>query len=100
MQCMVCKKTFAETLRIFSKKVNYKTILMYLGNVGIRKIALMFGASSGSVLKWVRNAHKLLQELLNNFNPLVSGKADIIELDEISYSVCNEKLAMPTKIAL
>ena len=57
-ECSVwyAKKTFAETLRIFSKELNYKAILMYLDNVGIRKIALILGASSGAVSKWIRNA--------------------------------------------
>ena len=44
--------------------------------MGIRKIALILGASSTAVLKWIRNAHKLLQELLENFNPLASEKLD------------------------
>ena len=35
--------------------------------------------------------HKLLQELLENFNPLVSKKADIIELDGIYTYVKKEK---------
>ena len=29
---------------------------------GIRKIALFFGVSAPAVLKWIRNAHKLLQD--------------------------------------
>ncbi len=80
---LYAKKTFAETPRRFSKEVKYKAILMYLNNVGIRKIALILGVSSGAVSKWIRNAHKLLQELLENVNPLASEKADNIELDEI-----------------
>ena len=92
MQCMICKKTFAETPRRFSKEVKYKAILMYLNNVGIRKIALILGASSTAVSKWIRNAHKLLQELLENFNPLASEKADIIELDEIYTYVKKRKI--------
>ena len=50
------QKTFAEILIRFSKEVKYKVILMYLNNVGIRKIALILGASSGAVSKWIRNA--------------------------------------------
>lgn len=65
--------------------------MMYLNNVGIRKIALFFGVSAPAVLKWIRNAHKLLRELLENFNPLVSDKADIIELDEIYTYVKKRK---------
>ena len=47
---------------------------MYLNNVGIRKIALFFGVSATSVLGRIKNAHKLLQELLDDFNPLVSER--------------------------
>ena len=34
-ECSVwyAKKTFAETLRIFSKELNYKAILMYLNKI-------------------------------------------------------------------
>ena len=64
---------------------------MYLNNVGIRKVALILGASFGAVSKWIRNAHKLLQELLNNFNPLVSEKTDTIELDEMYTYVKKKK---------
>ena len=66
--------------------------------MGIRKIALILGASSTAVLKWIRNAHKLLQELLENFNPLASEKADIIELDEIYTYVKKEKSYFSIKI--
>ena len=66
--------------------------MMYLNNVGIRKIALFFGVSATAVLKWIKNAHVLLQELLANFNPLVSDKADIIELDEIYTYVKKRKI--------
>ena len=47
---------------------------MYLNNVGIRKIALFFGVSAPAVLGWIKNAHKLLQELLKDFDPLVSER--------------------------
>ena len=70
MQCMDCKKTFAQNPKWVSKQDKCKAILMYLNNVGI--IALFFGVSATSVLRWIKNAHKLLQELLKDFNPLVS----------------------------
>lgn len=92
LQCQECKKTFAETPKRTSKEDKYKALLMYLNNVGIRKIALFFGVSAPAVLKWIRNAHKLLFELLENFNPLVSDKADIIELDEIYTYVKKRKI--------
>ena len=91
MQCMECKKTFAQNPKRTSKEDKYRAIMMYLNNVGIRKIAIFFGVSAPAVLKWIRNAHKLLQELLEKFNPLVSEKADIIELDEIYTYVKKRK---------
>ena len=91
MQCMNCKKTFPQTPKRVSKEVKYKALLMYLNNVGIRKIALFFGVSAPAVLKWIKNAHKLLNELLNNFNPLNTEKTDIIELDEIYTYVKKRK---------
>ena len=91
MQCADCKKTFPLNPKRFSKEDKYKALMMYLNNVGIRKIALFFGVSAPAVLKWIRNAHKLLEELLNNFNPLNTDKADIIELDEIYTYVKKRK---------
>ena len=69
---------------------------MYLNNAGIRKIALFFGVSAPVVLRWIKNAHKLLQELSEDFNPLVSEKADIIELDEIYTYVKKRKIIVWT----
>ena len=37
------------------------------------------------MLRRIKNAHKLLQELSEDFNPLVSEKADIIELNIYLY---------------
>lgn len=93
MQCLECKKTFAETPKRISKSDKYRALLMYLNNVGIRKIALFFGVSAPAVLRWIRNAHKLLSELLESFDPLVTEKADIIELDEIYTYVKKRKNA-------
>ncbi len=92
MQCMECKKTFAQNPKRIPKSEKYKALLMYLNNVGIRKIALFFGVSAPAVLRWIKNAHKLLSELLENFDPLVSDKADIIELDEIYTYVKKRKI--------
>ena len=83
MKCSSCGKTFAEHPKRISKETKKKAIMMYLNNVGIRKIALIFNVSPTSVSRWIQNAHKLLTELINKFNPLSHDKADIIELDEI-----------------
>lgn len=92
MLCLSCNKTFAKDPKRVSKSDKQKAILMYLNNVGIRKIALFFGVSAPAVLKWIKNAHKLLTELLENFDPLTSEKADIIELDEIYTYVKKRKI--------
>ena len=67
----------------FSKKVKYMAIQFYLNNVGIRKIAMFLNTSPVSVLRWIRNAHKILQQELQEHNPLETKQPDIIELDEI-----------------
>ena len=92
MLCTNCGKTFPQKPKRYTKEDKYKALMMYLNNVGIRKIALFFGVSATAVLKWIKNAHVLLQELLANFNPLVSEKADIIELDEIYTYVKKRKI--------
>ena len=94
MKCAECGKTFPLNPKRFSKNDKYRALMMYLNNVGIRKIALFFGVSAPGVLKWIKNAHKLLQELLENFNPLVSEQTDIIELDEI-YTYINTRKKRP-----
>ena len=94
MKCAECGKTFPLEPRRISKEIKQKALMMYLNNVGIRKIALIFNVSPTSVLRWIRNAHKLLTELIKNFNPLSHDKTDIIELDEI-YTYVNTRKKRP-----
>ena len=91
MICCECGKTFPSEPKRISKEIKQKALMMYLNNVGIRKIALIFNVSPTSVLRWIKNAHKLLMELIKNFNPLSHDKADIIELDEIYTYVKKRK---------
>mgnify|MGYP002626344167 FL=1 len=91
MICCECGKTFPSEPKRISKETKQKALMMYLNNVGIRKIALIFNVSPTSVLRWIKNAHKLLMELIKNFNPLSHDKADIIELDEIYTYVKKRK---------
>lgn len=91
MKCSECGKTFPLKPKRVSKEVKQKALMMYLNNVGIRKIALIFNVSPTSVLRWIKNAHKLLMELIKNFNPLSHDKTDIIELDEIYTYVKKRK---------
>ena len=69
----------------FSAKTKEKAILMYLNNVGIRKIALFSGCSPATVLYWIRQKHSKLKD-----SPEISASEDIIELDEI-YTYCSKK---------
>ena len=51
---------------------------MYLNNVGIRKIALFSGVSPTGVIKWIKNAHKLLTK----FEYLVTDAKALNQLDD------------------
>ena len=92
MICSECGKTFPLKPKRISKEIKQKALIMYLNNVGIRKIALIFNISPTSVLRWIKNAHKILSEKLKEFNPLKTDKPDIIELDEIYTYVKKRKI--------
>ena len=94
-KCNTCGRTFVSKEPKFSKKTKQKALLMYLNNVGIRKIALFLGASPPAVLKWIKQKHVLLQELTDNFQADVSENADIIELDEIYTFVQKNSNELP-----
>jgi len=83
--CKDCGRTFASKAPKFSVKTKEKAILMYLNNVGIRKIALFLECSPSTVLYWIRQRHSKLKN-----TPEISESADIIELDEI-YTYCTKK---------
>ena len=83
--CKNCGRTFAGNPPKYSKKTKEKAILMYLNNVGIRKIALFSGCSPSTVLNWIREKHSKLKNSTE-----ASEITDIIELDEI-YTYCSKK---------
>ena len=82
-KCNACGRTFGAKPPKFSRKKKQQALLMYLNNVGIRKIALFIGVSPPAVLKWIKQKHAILQDLTENAQPNFSETADIIELDEI-----------------
>jgi len=92
LQCKDCKHTFAQNPIRKSKAIKAQALLMYLNNVGIRKIALFLQVSPTAVLKWIKQAHKILQEQLQTINPLKTNQTDIIELDEIYTYVKKRKI--------
>ena len=83
--CKDCGRTFAGKPPKFSANTKQQAILMYLNNVGIRKIALFLDCSPATVLYWIRQKHDKLKN-----SPDLSESADIIELDEI-YTYCAQK---------
>jgi len=58
-------------------------VWMHLNGVGVRKIALFLGTSHVSVLHWLRKAHEMMLQSLDESNSDRSEAVDIIELDEI-----------------
>ena len=83
--CKDCGRTFTGKPPKFSKKTKEKAILMYLNNVGIRKIALFSGCSPATVINWIRRRHSELKSTPEN-----SAGGDVIEMDEI-YTYCEKK---------
>ena len=81
--CKDCGKTFSAKPPRFSKDTKYMAMLMYLNNVGIRKIALFTGSSPPAVVKWIKKGRVLLEEMFQNAQSSPSKDVDIIEFDEI-----------------
>lgn len=77
------QKNFFETCPKFSEEAKNKAILMYVNNVGVRKIALFIGCSRTTISNWVKKARERLDKMLDKSEPNYSEKVDIIELDEI-----------------
>ncbi len=106
--CNNCKRTFSSNGERFDKSVKEQAIIMYLNNVGIRKIALFLKVSPAGVLKWIKKAGQDLSSRLDiASSKMKSDLPDIIEMDEIySYVKKNNKglssglLILGDKVAL
>jgi len=83
--CKECGRTFAGKPPKYSTKTKQQAMLMYLNNVGIRKIALFLKCNPSTVLYWIRQRHNELKNSLE-----ISERADVIEMDEI-YTYCAKK---------
>jgi len=81
--CNSCKRTFSDRPPAFDEKTKQKAVQMVLNGVGIRKTALLLGASHVSVLRWLKRAGVELQAKLSKSNPNYCEETDIIEMDEI-----------------
>jgi transposase-like protein len=93
--CKNCGRTFTLNKPRFDQKTKFMAIQFYLNNVGIRKIALFLKTSPTSILRWIRNAHKILQKELQDFDPMKTSKTDIIEMDEI-YTYVKKRIKGPS----
>ena len=50
--------------------------------------------SPTTIVRWIKNAHKILMQKLKDFDPLKTEQSDIIELDEI-YTYINTRKKRP-----
>jgi len=78
--CKQCKRSFTTKPKKISSEVKAFAVMLYLNNMGIRKVAKVVNVSPPAVLRWLRNAHRRLQKELK---PFEKGELDIIEMDEI-----------------
>ena len=82
-KCKTCGRTFSMRSSRKSADDKNMALLMYMNNVGIRKTALFLGVSPPTILNWITEKHRALQEIIGNIQPETKESADIIELDEI-----------------
>ena len=77
--CKDCRKNFTMKPKKYSLSIKLFAVYLYL-NMGIRKIAKLFGVYSSTVLRWIRQVHKNFK---HKFNPVSDGELDTIEFDEL-----------------
>ncbi len=78
--CKGCGRNFTTKPKRIANELKAFAVMLYLNNMGIRKIAKVVGVSPPAVLRWIRNAHRKLpveQRIATGSEP------DIVELDEI-----------------
>jgi len=105
--CKDCKRSFTSNEPKYSERIKEKAIMMYLNNVGIRKVALFLGTSPTTICKWIKKANKILINKLKERKKSNNKEPDIIEMDEIyTYIKKNKKdcssglLILENKVAL
>ena len=93
--CKDCLKTFTDKPTRVPQQIKDFGLALYLNNMGIRKIAKLLYVSPPAVLRWIKNAHKYLEDRLNEvkLNEIKKdNEPDIIELDEIYAYVKKRKI--------
>jgi transposase-like protein len=94
--CHDCRRSFGDTEPRYSDDVKSKCFQMYLNNVGIRKIALLLGASPAGVLLWIRKRHaELAAKARRAIETVEHAEADVIEMDEI-YTYVEKNATEPS----
>ena len=88
--CKDCLKTFTDKPSRVSQQTKEFGVALYLNNMGIRKIAKLLKVSPPAVLRWIKNAHKYLENKLKK-TEIKNNEPDVIELDEIYTYVKKEK---------
>jgi len=83
-KCKSCHYFFIEAdRRKYPREVKIRAIQLYLEGLGFRAIERLLGVSDTTVLLWVRDLGKTLQELV----PLQPAKVDLLELDEVHHFI-------------
>jgi transposase-like protein len=79
-KCKDCNYFFIEVdRRSYPKEMKIRAIQLYLEGLGFRAIERLLGISDTTVLLWVKELGKTIQEL----EPFHPAKVELLELDEI-----------------
>jgi len=79
--CKECGKNFGVGGK-YSPARKHTAVVMYLNNVGIRRIGYFLNVSHVLVLNWIKRAYRDLAYRLQN-RAGASEEPDVIELDEV-----------------
>ena len=90
--CKNCKRNFTMKAKRNPLGIKRFAILLYLNNMGIRKIAKMVNVSHPTILRWLKEAHSFLEK---QKSALGNKECDIIEFDEIYTFVKKNSTGFP-----
>jgi transposase-like protein len=83
-KCKGCKYFFTGVdRRKYPRETKVRAIQLYLEGLGFRAIERLLGVCDTTVLLWVKDLGKTIQEL----EPLHPAKIELLELDEIHHFV-------------
>ena len=83
-KCKACHYFFIEgDGRKYAREIKVRAIQLYLEGLGFRAIERLLGVSDTTILLWVKDLGKTIQEL----EPLHPAKVELVELDEIHHFV-------------